>query len=78
MIIKCAQKNVISLYLYVLIVLNDLKQASLIAYVYVKDEGLKLLAAHVSILSYCSQLIHQNVQYNSDDADPNINITGQF
>ena len=55
-----------------------LKQASFIACVYVKDEGLKLLAAHVSILSYCSQLIHQNVQYNSDDADPNINITGQF
>ena len=75
---KCAQNIVILLYLYVLVVLNDLKQPSFITCVYVKDVGFKLLASHVSILSYCSQLIHQNVQHNSDDADSNINITGQF
>ena len=34
---KCAQNNVISLYLYVLIVLNDLKQPNFITCVYFKD-----------------------------------------
>ena len=58
-----------------LIVLNDPKQPHFITCVYVRDIRFWLLTAHVSILSYCSQLIHQNVQFNSDHTDANINIT---